>query len=218
MGLFDFIFGRKQQPQTEQPQQQRPVSFGSGPMQLGGSPAAPPQASGQQNEHELALQRYRYMLRTAPPETVEQAHAEAFARMTPEERSYVLQALTSELPERERATVNPANNDPQSLARVATRAEMRNPGTMERTLAARPGGMGGGMGMAGTLLTSFAAGFAGSMVASAFLNSMSDPTAGVEEPAPEEAVADEGFADEGLSDGGFGDESFGDFGGGFDEF
>src|SRR5688500_3234244 len=33
-----------------------------------------------------ALERYRYMLKTAPPETLEQAHAEAFAKLTPEQR------------------------------------------------------------------------------------------------------------------------------------
>ena len=32
---------------------------------------------------EQAIQRYRYMLQTAPPETVEQAHAEAFRRIAP---------------------------------------------------------------------------------------------------------------------------------------
>ena len=32
---------------------------------------------------EQALQRYRYMVQTAPPEMVEQAHEEAFAKLTP---------------------------------------------------------------------------------------------------------------------------------------
>ena len=40
---------------------------------------------------EQALQRYRYMLQTAPPETIEQAHREAFAKLTPEQRQLVLQ-------------------------------------------------------------------------------------------------------------------------------
>jgi hypothetical protein len=31
---------------------------------------------------EAAVERYRYMLRTAPPETIELAHAEAFAKLT----------------------------------------------------------------------------------------------------------------------------------------
>ena len=34
------------------------------------------------------------MLRTAPPETVEQAHEEAFAKLTPEQRQQVLSGLS----------------------------------------------------------------------------------------------------------------------------
>jgi hypothetical protein len=207
MGFFDFLFGRKQ----EQAAPQQPVSFGSGPVRLGNQAemqAAP------MDENERALQRYRYMLRTAPPETIEQAHAEAFERMTPEQRTYVLQALANELPEQERAAITPEQSNPQQLARIATRAEMRNPGAVERSMAAHPSGahgmMGGGMGgMAGTLLMSFAAGFAGSMVASAFLSSMGDPFA---DAGVEEFVGAEEFAQE---------ESFGgfdDFGGDFEEF
>ena len=30
-----------------------------------------------------AIARYHYMLKTAPPETIEQAHAEAFAKLSP---------------------------------------------------------------------------------------------------------------------------------------
>ena len=37
-------------------------------------------------DDEAAIARYRYMLKTAPPETIEQAHAEAFAQLTPEQR------------------------------------------------------------------------------------------------------------------------------------
>ena len=39
-----------------------------------------------QSADEQAIARYRYMLKTAPPETIEQAHAEAFAQLTPEQR------------------------------------------------------------------------------------------------------------------------------------
>src|SRR5215204_2684451 len=72
-----------------------------------------------------ALERYRYMLRTAPPETLEQAHAEAFAQLTPEQRQMVLAELSAELPERERIAAERAGDDPRALARTATRAEMR---------------------------------------------------------------------------------------------
>src|SRR5690349_12111879 len=79
--------------------------------------------SGATNPDEAAIERYRYMLRTAPPETVEQAHAEAFAKLTPEQRRTVLADLSTEVPASERAT----SDDPRSLARMATRAEMRRP-------------------------------------------------------------------------------------------
>ena len=51
---------------------------------------------------EQAIARYRYMLKTALPETIEQAHAEAFAALTPEQRRKVLQQLRDEMPEAER--------------------------------------------------------------------------------------------------------------------
>lgn len=37
-----------------------------------------------QTTDEQSLERYRYMLATAPPEDIERAHEEAFARLTPE--------------------------------------------------------------------------------------------------------------------------------------
>jgi hypothetical protein len=43
-----------------------------------------------------AIVRYRYMLKTAPPETIEQAHAEAF-RLSPEQRSMLLRQLSADL-------------------------------------------------------------------------------------------------------------------------
>ena len=48
-----------------------------------------------------AIERYRYMLRTAPPETIEQAHAEAFATLTESQRRAVLQGLREATPPRE---------------------------------------------------------------------------------------------------------------------
>ena len=47
---------------------------------------------------EQALARYRYMLATAPPEDIERAHEEAFARLTPEQRAQALQALAQDVP------------------------------------------------------------------------------------------------------------------------
>ena len=81
----------------------------------------------QGNADEQALARYRYMLRSAPPEDIERAHEEAFAKLTPEQRRQALQALAQVVPPSEIR-----GDDPASLARTATRAEIRQPGTIER--------------------------------------------------------------------------------------
>jgi hypothetical protein len=198
-------------------------TFGSGLGGFGASaaerPTAPPDqrrpqdqagASGQDPD-EMAVERYRYMLRTAPPETLEQAHAEAFAKLTAEQRRKVLEDLGTAVPASERA----ASDDPQSLARMATRAEMRQPGTMERVLGGGRGGMGGmGMGgmIAGSLLASVAGAFVGTAIADAFFGDElgGDATAGGEDMAVD---------DPGVDPGGemMGDPGMGDFGG-MDDF
>lgn len=135
------------------------------------------------------------MLRTAPPETIEQAHAEAFARLTPEQRQQVLAGMSTVVPEAERAR----STEPQDLARMATRAEMSRPGTMERTLGGQRGPGMGSM-LAGTLLASVAGAFIGTAVADAFLDD-----AGGEDLAGDQSEAYEG--DNGSGD--FGDGDFG---------
>src|SRR5437764_852374 len=117
------------------------------------------------------------MLRTAPPETVEQAHEEAFAQLTPEQRRMILQQLSANLPAHERAAGAQYSDDPRSLARMATRAEMRQPGTLERTFSSIGGpgtamGMGVGIGglMAGSFFSSMAGVVAGTVIANAFFD------------------------------------------------
>ncbi|MCA1836130.1 MAG: hypothetical protein LC721_07320, partial [Actinobacteria bacterium] len=161
---------------------------------------------------EVAVERYRYMLRTAPPETLKQAHAEAFAKLTPEQRRKVLEDLGDAVPASERAT----SDDPQSLARMATRAEMRRPGTMEHTLGGGRGGMGGmGMGgmIAGTLLASVAGAFVGTAIADAFLG---DELTGDAMASGEDTAVDDPGVDSGGEMMG-GDTGMGDFGG-IDDF
>ncbi|MCW2582442.1 MAG: uncharacterized protein JWQ53_1232, partial [Klenkia sp.] len=53
---------------------------------------------------EQAVERYRYLLRTAPPDQVEAAHAEAFAQLTPEQRQQVLTQLGDAVPAAEATT------------------------------------------------------------------------------------------------------------------
>lgn len=169
---------------------------------------APPRSADQQ-----AVDRYRYLLRTAPPDAVEQAHAEAFAQLTPAQRQQVLQELSRELPESERAS----SAEPQALARMATRAEMRQPGFLERTLGQRGGGIGLGGMFAGSLLSSIAGTFIGTAIAHQFLGGFDDAQqadsggddAGSEANDSADAQDDYAATDEELGDG-----DFGDFGGG----
>jgi hypothetical protein len=172
MGFLDRLFGRNQ------PHERK-------------TPASPPDDQGQPQDQPLtdeqAIERYKYMLRTASPEAIEQAHEEAFAKLTPEQRQMVLDQLATVTPENERST-NP--QDPRTLARMATRAEVRQPGTLvnifgkplstpDGTTGAAPstaapgygnyGGFGYGSGMmggfGGSLLSSIAGAFIGTAIA-----------------------------------------------------
>lgn len=199
-------------------------------------PRQPERRSREMSPDERAVDRYRYLLRTAPAETVEEAHAEAFAQLTPEQRRMVLQELAQTLTPAERAAEVAYDTQPDSLARLATRAEMRQPGTLERTwsgMAAMPsaGGVGFGGLMMGNFLGTFAGVMLGSMVADAFLNDsgydqgFGDGVASAESADPGAAadteMGDSGVpADSGDDFGGFGDfggdmGGFGDFGGEF---
>ena len=143
MSIVDKLLGRKEATQQEQTRRQvedQPLTGRS--------------------SDEQAVARYRYMLQTAPPETIEQAHTEAFARLTAEQRRLVLEELSADAPEAELAQ---AKDDPRSLARMATRAEIRQPGAIERTF----GRMGGGAGMGGIMASSFLSSIAGVVVGSA---------------------------------------------------
>ena len=84
MGFLRKLFGgdEEQEPVRQQP----------------GGRGAPPQTADEQ-----AVERYRYMLRTAPPDMIEQAHEEAFAKLTPEQRRLALDELTKAAPPEERA-------------------------------------------------------------------------------------------------------------------
>ncbi|WP_193509843.1 hypothetical protein [Cryobacterium sp. BB736] len=168
MGLFDKIFGR-----PEQPPQRR-------------------------NEDEVAVERYEYLLRTAPPETIEQVHTEAFAKLTPEQRDILFQKLTESAPEGER----PADNQPSTLARTATRTELRQPGTLTRALG--DGDQRGGPSFGAMFGSSLLGTIAGYVIGSAIVGSFFDG-----------GGADAG-ADPGADASGDAGADGGDFGGGFD--
>lgn len=83
-----------------------------------------------------ALERYRYLLRTAPPDVIENAHAEAFARLTQAQRAEALHRLSEDLPPGAPAA-GPEGDDPRNLARAASGAERRRPGALERAFGPR---------------------------------------------------------------------------------
>lgn len=196
MGLFDRLFGSDQQD--------------------------PPPPARARSTDEIAVERYRYLLRTAPPETLEQVHAEAFAKLTDEQRKLVYQELAQ-------TGEQPRGTDAASLAQAATRSELRQPGTLERSFQGR-GAQGPSFGsMVGSSLLGTVAGYViGSALVSAFLptdlggadasaDSASDTgdqgaDASADAGTDVNAGADSGFGDFGGGD--FGDFGGGDFGGG----
>jgi hypothetical protein len=145
---------------------------------------------------EQAIERYRYMLRTAPPETIEQAHAEAFAKLTESQRREVLKGLREVTPPREYEAAA-GSGDPQFLARMATRAEIRQPGTLERLFGGTSGSPGFGSMLAGSLLGSIAGTVLGSIVAQHFLagsdSAEASPTLGYGDQTRIEDVVSEDF-------------------------
>jgi hypothetical protein len=216
MGFLDRLFGggddRRPAPQVPQ------APYGQAPR----ASQRPPMS-----DDELAIERYRYLLRTAPPESIEAVHAEAFAKLTPEQRQQVYRSLAEQAPAGERV----ASDDPQTLARAATRQELRQPGSMERAFAGgpagRPGGPSFGSMVGGSLLGTVAGVVIGSAIAQAFLpgpdafdsagaEGAGDPGAGEGADAGDAGAAEAG-GDWGGSGGDWGGGDFGggDFGGDF---
>lgn len=199
MGFLDRLLGREplQQQPTPQPRQPPPA----------GQPyAVPSPRDGASTEDERAIARYRYLLRTADPEDIERVHAEAFAKLSPEQRQMVLQRLTEDLPETER----PRTDQPDDLARSATRAEMSRPGYLQGAFGGgRFGGM-GGMGMGGMFAGSMLGTIAGVVVGSALADMMLD---GFDSSPEAHEMGDYG-ADDGTDGGDNGDGDNGDPGSG----
>ncbi len=225
MGFLDRLLGREErQPaqtghqggyRTDHPAPAQPVSQTQ--HRAGG-------AQQPKSDDKRAVERYRYLLKTAPPEQIEQAHAEAFEKLTPQQRQQVLSELSSQVPASERAQTD----SPRDLARMATRAEVRQPGTLERSFSGAGAGGGRGMGMGavigGSLLASVAGAFIGTAIAGAMFDGFGgdDYAQGFEDGAESDAGdpgAEAGYDDGGdAGGGGFDDGGFdgGGFDGGFD--
>lgn len=183
--------------------------FGSSPSEVTRDHPRNGVGRGAPSADELALERYRYLVRTAPPETIEQVHAEAFARLSDQQRALIYEELSQGAGTGER----PLSSEPATLARAGTRAEMRQAGSWERVLTAAtdhgrtpgsPAGSAGFGSMFGASLLGTVAGYVvGSALVSAFL-----PWDGgaASAAAPEPDGADGGVGDFG------GDSLFGDFG------
>jgi len=202
-----------------------------------GAGAGRPDGQSGVGDDEAAIARYRFFKDTAPTETIEQAHAEAFAQLTPEQRQRVLQELSNVTPPAERLAVARAADSPGELARFATRAEIREPGVLERIFGRvqQPAvGMAGpsmGAMFGGTLLSSMAGTVLGSMIAQHFFNTHADalhqfggfmPEASARgrdfrdqdssfgNDAGADIASDPGVLnDDGFGGGGFGDSDFG---------
>jgi len=234
MGFLDRLLGRPDrdqngaaQNQWGQPQYgQQPQGYQYGQQSYHQPAQAPGPAA--TSDDERAVERYRYLLRTAPPERIEEVHAEAFATLTPEQRRMVYDEFTRTAPVGEA----PRGDDPRSLAQAATRSEIRQPGFMERSLGGVRGVGGAGArsgpsfgSMIGASILGTVAGYViGSAIMSAFLpdpGSFDGGTDAAGDGGSEDTGADS--ADAGASDGG-GVESAGwgdggsDFGGGFGDF
>ena len=212
MGFLDRLFGS-----TDDARQAPPV-----PQNRYG--AHGPGMQPPRSEDEIAIERYRYLLKTAPPETIEQVHAEAFAKLTEPLRQQVLADLSAGLPPYEQ----PRSTDPQAMARAATRAEYTNPGFMERTLGPQRQGPSFGSMLGSSILGTVVGYVIGSALVSSFLapsfaydqgyedGSGQDASGEAGADASAETGGDAGWGDPGSGWGG--DAAGGDFGGGFGDF
>ena len=196
------------------------------------------QASAARSEDEIAVERYRYLLRTAPPETIEQVHEEAFAKLTPEQRRMLFTQLQADAP----AGDAPQADDAHSLAVAATRSEMRQPGTMVQALGGGTNSGTGAPGFGSMFASSLLGSVAGYVIASTLMSAFMPMDMGADATAGADSGADaggdqsgggqsggdagtdagsgsdssDGFTSaDGAGDLGGGDIGGGDFGGGF---
>jgi hypothetical protein len=75
-----------------------------------------------------AIEQYERLVQNASPDDLLQVHADAFEKLTPEQRDFIYNQFLQRAAEDER----PADAEPRSLAETATRIEQRKPGTLRR--------------------------------------------------------------------------------------
>lgn len=153
-------------------------------------------------EGRAAVARYAYLLRTAPPEQLEQLHREAFERLTPAER----EELRSTLAQGDPLYGAAPTSSPRDLAVAATRVQSARPGTLQRLL--------GRSGTRGRRITpGKAAGLAaGGLLLSVATGAVVTTVGGSLLQAAEGLGVDFGALAEGLDPAAFGLDSLGDLG------
>ena len=108
---------------------------GTGGVAGAAGPVGAPGAAELTAEDRRAIARYDYLVRTAEPDQLERVHREAFERLTPAQREQLGATMRSELPEGER----PRSEQPQDLARSATRLGVLDPRRLTRLLGRSDG-------------------------------------------------------------------------------
>ena len=163
-------------------------------------PRRPTDAAPSSADAERAIARYLYLLRTAPPEAIEQVHADAFGALGESRRRELLERIGQVLPPYERALATPVNGTPVGLARLITRAEMRRPGTVRQLFGP---GVGVGTAVGASLLGGIAGAVAASALAAPFLAAAAiaaAPRPGVPAPVATPSPGDPGDPGAGPAD------------------
>lgn len=100
----------------------------------------------QQMEGEDLVTQYQDLVQSAPPEVIEQAHAEAFAQLSDEERQQIAAMLRSANDDPRQAFQHPGlsggadDADPQRLAAMFGQAQRQQPGLVGNALGLSGGG------------------------------------------------------------------------------
>ncbi|MFB2600309.1 hypothetical protein ACEXQE_21160 [Herbiconiux sp. P17] len=112
MGFVDRILGRKHDLDEDRT-----------PSTATSAPAKP--------ADERAVAEYERLLRTAPPDTIEKVHVEAFSKLTPAQLDILYDRFTANA---STAEDRPADAQPATLAKTATQVEQKKPGTLQRVM------------------------------------------------------------------------------------
>jgi hypothetical protein len=89
-------------------------------------------------------QRYRQVLRNAPPDVLDDAHTQAFSQLSPQQRMQLAQQLQQQSAQMGHPYGSPYDRfdqdvDPRYLGQMARQAEQRNPGILDQIFGGQPG-------------------------------------------------------------------------------